>query len=661
MNRKPIMYIIDKNHKILYVNDEFKKLYSDFEYGQPCYRVLGKVDKVCDVCPIFQEDNENIFYNDIAKEWVKACVSELDWNGVDGCYAVITKTWHTDRAEEIPEFIKRDKAIKFVADNEQKKHHEERLSHIALIKALSRDYSNVFYVDLLDNTFEIYRCGGTIPENIRRVIMENDDFEYCACKYIEDSVYQPDRESVNSFLNISKIVETLKEKPAFSINYRIARGEGQLYQQIKCVRVGDSESFTRAIVAFKDVDEEVRRDMEQKERLAKALRQAELANRAKTTFLFNMSHDIRTPMNAVIGFTEIARKYIDDKARVVDSLEKVEHASKHLLHIINDILDMAKIESGKIDLEFEPYSIRQIIKETEDLFRVDMESKGLDFEVIFENVDDVCVFCDVIRLKQIEINLLSNAFKYTPVGGKIVYRIVQTDIKDDNVCYELHFTDNGIGMSEQFQKNAFGVFERERTSTDSGVEGTGLGLAITKRLVDMYGGTIDVHSKVDVGTEFVVKLCFRLAKGESLPPTQKSERRDVSFCGRRVLIAEDNVLNREIAEVILSEYGFEVETAEDGEKAVDMVVKAQPGYYDLVLMDIQMPKMDGYAATVAIRAINNPVKAATPVVAMTANAFDEDKKKALSIGMDGYVAKPIDVPKLIDTLLMLGIGTEKQI
>jgi CheY-like chemotaxis protein len=288
-----------------------------------------------------------------------------------------------------------------------------------------------------------------------------------------------------------------------------------------------------------------------------------------------------------------------------------------------------------------------------------MQSKGLDFEVVFENVEDVCVFCDVIRLKQIEINLLSNAFKYTPSGGKIVYRIVQTGIEDDNVCYELHFSDNGIGMSEQFQKNAFGVFERERTSTDSGVEGTGLGLAITKRLVDMYGGTIDIHSKVDEGSEFVVKLKLKIAKGKNMPPEQKSERHDVSFCGRRVLIAEDNALNREIAEVILSEYGFEVETAEDGAIALDMVASANPDYYDLVLMDIQMPRMDGYTATKEIRKLSNPVIAATPVVAMTANAFDEDKKKALSVGMNGYVSKPIDVPKLIDTLLMLGIGSKK--
>jgi CheY-like chemotaxis protein/nitrogen-specific signal transduction histidine kinase len=407
-------------------------------------------------------------------------------------------------------------------------------------------------------------------------------------------------------------------------------------------------------MGFRNVDEDVRRDMKQKEVLADALKQAEIANRAKTTFLFNMSHDIRTPMNAIIGFTQIAKTHIDDKERVLDSLEKVEHASQHLLRLINDVLGMARIESGRTELELAPFSLKQNIKETVDVFIPHIQKNQLDFEVLYENYQDDFVIGDSLRLRQIEINILSNAVKYTPKGGKITYRIVQKGRAGGYALYEFHFKDNGIGIDKKFQESIFGAFERERTSTESGIEGTGLGLAITKKLVDLLGGEICLSSEKGKGTEFVVELRMKLA--ESIYETKpKRELTETSFKGKRVLVVEDNELNREIAEVLLSEHGFTVELAKDGTEAVEMISKSDAGYYDLVLMDIQMPYMNGYQATEAIRRLSNKKLAEIPIVAMTANAFEEDRSRAIACGMNEHISKPVDMNKMSEVLRILGI------
>lgn len=398
---------------------------------------------------------------------------------------------------------------------------------------------------------------------------------------------------------------------------------------------------------FEHVNVIVEQQAEQKQILERALQEAEVASRAKTNFLFNMSHDIRTPMNAIIGFTQIARDSLDNRERVLDSLNKVERASQHLKRLINDVLNMAKIENGKLELETAPCRLRDFVTETEALIRPDMEEKGLEFTVQMEFSDESPVLCDPLRIRQIEFNLLSNALKYTPKGGRVEYRVFQSEPDADGfVQVRMHIKDNGIGMSEEFQKHIFGAFEREKSATESRVEGTGLGLAITKRLVELHGGTIQVHSRQGKGSEFIVSL--RLETTQEPCPAREAvpDAGGISFEEKRILVAEDNELNREIAEVILSERGFLVETAADGAQAVEMVKKAGPGYYSLVLMDIQMPGMDGYQATREIRSLEDPALSRIPIVAMTANAFDEDRKRAFECGMDGHIAKPIDIGQL---------------
>ncbi len=396
---------------------------------------------------------------------------------------------------------------------------------------------------------------------------------------------------------------------------------------------------------FRHINEIVKRQKEQKEILADALHNAEVASKAKSSFLFNISHDIQTPMNAIIGFVRLARDHAEDKRQVLDYLTKVERASSHLRRLINDVLDMARLEKGDLELELAPCNIRTSVKETEQMFRGRMEEKGLNFDVKTDQIEHDYVVCDSLRMKQIALNLLSNALEYTQRGGSVIYEVRQTGVDSHGyVCMEMRIRDTGVGMSEEFQKHIFGVFEREKSATQSGVQGTGLGLAITRQLVELQGGTIEVHSEKGVGTEFVVRLKLEAASEEEVDAGNAGE--NLLFHGKRLLVAEDNPLNQEVAATLLSEEGFQVECADDGLEALRMVSESAPGYYDLILMDIQMPRMDGYETTREIRSLADPDLAGIPIVALTANAFEEDKKEAFASGMDGHIAKPFDLDKV---------------
>lgn len=528
-------------------------------------------------------------------------------------------------------------------------------------------------------------------------------------------------------------------------------------------------------------------DWKMNQALSEAVRAAETANRAKSTFLSNMSHDIRTPMNAIIGFTTLAVSNIDDKKRVRDYLGKIISSSNHLLSLINDILDMSRIESGKIHLEETQVSLADVLHDLKTIISGQIYAKQLDLYMDAMDVTNEDVYCDKTRLNQVLLNLLSNAVKFTPAGGTVSVRLKQFPgaVKGSGL-YEIRVKDNGIGMSQEFVKKLFSPFERERTSTVSRTQGTGLGMAITKNIVDMMGGTIEVQTEQDKGTEFIVRLPFRIqaeqhhtekiaeleglkalvvdddfntcdsvtkmlvrigmrsewtlsgkeavlrarqsmelgdafhayiidwrlpdmngievtrqirSLGDDTPiiiltaydwsdievearaagvtafcakPLFMSDIRDTlmtaigqmqaeaedtsfpeagsDFRGKCILLVEDNELNSEITVEILNGYGCQVDTAEDGAEAVEKIKNSKPGNYDLVLMDVQMPVMNGYEATKQIRALNDPVLAGITIIAMTANAFDEDRRKALECGMDGFLTKPIVIEELMDIL-----------
>lgn len=381
-----------------------------------------------------------------------------------------------------------------------------------------------------------------------------------------------------------------------------------------------------------------------------ALYRAEAANRTKTIFLSNMSHDIRTPMNAIIGFTNIAKKNIQEPERVVDCLDKIEASSAYLLSLINDVLDMSRIESGKATMKIESHNVRKMLKNLCDVFDEQMKEKGLTFSVDLVDIKDWNIYCDRLRVNQVVYNLLSNAIKYTPSGGRVDVTVIQFPCEDENMAdYEFRVKDTGIGMSPEFCQHAFEMFERERNSTQSNIQGTGLGLAITKALTELAGGTISVTSELGKGTEFTIRVKLMRAEAES-EEVQITEGDMRQYQGKRILLVEDNELNREIAKEILKESGFVVEEAVDGLRAVEMVAGAENGYYDIILMDIQMPNMDGYEATRCIRGLEDPVKAGIPIIAMTANAFEDDRQNAFQAGMNDHIAKPVSVSVLLTTL-----------
>ena len=387
--------------------------------------------------------------------------------------------------------------------------------------------------------------------------------------------------------------------------------------------------------------------IQENEQLAAKLSAAEEASKAKTFFLSNMSHDIRTPLNAIIGYTALANREAVTYEEKSGYIDKIDVASRQLLEIVNDVLDMSRIESGKLTLEPTCVNLENCVREAGDLVRVQLESKKIDLSVSCA-VTHPWVLCDKVMLDRALVNLLCNAGKFTEADGTVSLQLKELAGDDRTGSYEIRIRDTGIGMSREFVDRLFVPFERERTSTVSKIQGTGLGLAITKSIVDMMGGSIDVRTEKGKGTEFTIAVSFPLAEPEEETCSRVED--DVSFEGMRALLVEDNMVNMEIAQMLLSQEGFLIETAENGQIALDMTASSEPGYYDVILMDVQMPVMDGYEATRAIRGLPDKRLAGIPIIAMTANAFQEDIKKAEAVGMNGHIAKPLDIPGMKATL-----------
>ena len=396
-------------------------------------------------------------------------------------------------------------------------------------------------------------------------------------------------------------------------------------------------------------------------------------NRAETIFLNSISHDIRTPLNVIIGYTALASAHVNEAQEVKRYLSKIQTASKHLLLLVNDVLDMSHIESGTLKLEHAPVYFPDVLEDLKSIVQTDISAKQLEFHVDTKNMVHKNVITDKLRLNQVLLNILENAVKYTRPGGKICFQIQELKGQEPGFAkYEFRVKDTGIGMSEEFIEHIFEPFSREQTSTVSGIEGTGLGMAIVKKIVDRMGGTIAVKSRQGEGTEVIVILKFKVSsqpvanemralsrpeqmetfseKEKAKQENSKEESSENPFKNKKILLVEDNELNWEIAVELLKEEGFILDTAEDGTIAVEKMRTAKPGQYDLILMDIQMPIMDGYEATRQIRKLKNPETANIPIIAMTANAFEEDRQKALEAGMNEHVSKPIDLARLLEVL-----------
>ncbi len=659
-----------------------------------------------------------------------------------------------------------------------------RRRQIELLHALSIDYSLVCFFDLDTEKGEALRIGECPGGLLEQCFSGELSLRGSMDAYIAAGVAEEDREMLRQATAAGRLKQELAEKPTFFWNFRTECCGRLRHFQMKAVRAGVWGERHGVVLGFRSIDDELQEERERQAILEDALSRANQANRAKSTFLSNMSHDIRTPMNAIIGFTTLALSHIGRQEQVEAYLKKIMASGNHLLSLINDILDMSRIENGKLRLDERPCSLPDILHELRNIIQADVHTKQLELcmDAIDVRHENIC--CDRLRLNQVLLNLLGNAIKYTGAGGRVGLQVVEKpDAPEGFGSYEFHVKDTGIGMSEEFVSHIFEPFERERNSTISGIQGTGLGMAITQSIVQMMNGAITVTSRQGVGTECVVSLRFRLHAGEKVPlafpelqglralvvdddfnacdsvscmlnqiglraewtmsgkeavlrTRQALMRGDrysvylidwllpdmngvevarrvqqemggdapiiilsaydwsdieeearqagvIAFCSKpvflselhgclhdllhagetpqpelvrppahseRILLAEDNELNREIAVAILEEEGFSVETAENGKLAVEMLCAHAPGYYQLILMDVQMPVMNGYEATRAIRALENRALASIPILAMTANAFEEDRQEALQSGMNGHIAKPIDLEKLMQTL-----------
>ena len=394
------------------------------------------------------------------------------------------------------------------------------------------------------------------------------------------------------------------------------------------------------------------------EEIRKSAEKARKANAAKTRFLFNMSHDIRTPMNAIVGFSGLLEKSLHDEKKSLGYIKKIRVSSDILLTIINQVLEMARIESGKITLNPESVNIREMVEAMNTVFESSLTKKSLEYQCSLNVVHDQ-ILCDKTKMEEIILNVVSNSIKYTNPHGKITVSIDELDSEDEkNANYKVVVEDNGIGMSQDYLPHIFEEFSREHTSTETRVAGTGLGLPIVKSLVDRMGGTIEVESEEGKGTRFIMKFSFPVSLENQVREKEKQNIPDITekLEGKRILLAEDNELNAEIAETVLEETGIKVKHVEDGIQCIEELKKMPEKYYDVILMDVQMPNMDGYTATQRIRDLDDS-RAEIPIIAMTANAYDEDRRKAQEAGMDGFLAKPLDVDEMMRLLAQI-IKTE---
>ena len=394
------------------------------------------------------------------------------------------------------------------------------------------------------------------------------------------------------------------------------------------------------------------------EEIRKSAEKARKANEAKTRFLFNMSHDIRTPMNAIVGFSGLLEKSLHDEKKSLGYIKKIRVSSDILLTIINQVLEMARIESGKITLNPESVNIREMVEAMNTVFESSLTKKSLEYQCSLNVVHDQ-ILCDKTKMEEIILNVVSNSIKYTNPHGKITVSIDELDSEDEkNANYNVVVEDNGIGMSQDYLPHIFEEFSREHTSTETRVAGTGLGLPIVKSLVDRMGGTIEVESEEGKGTRFIMKFSFPVSLENQVREKEKQNIPDITekLEGKRILLAEDNELNAEIAETVLEETGIKVKHVEDGIQCIEELKKMPEKYYDVILMDVQMPNMDGYTATQRIRDLDDS-RAEIPIIAMTANAYDEDRRKAQEAGMDGFLAKPLDVDEMMRLLAQI-IKTE---
>ena len=525
--------------------------------------------------------------------------------------------------------------------------HESSQANYRFVRAMVRHSLLTLYVDLRSGKYQVFSRG----EQRLFGSIANGTYSEFLLQYLQGIVLPEDWERIKYQLNLQEVIHTLViQEGCFECEIRVWHLDSYRWVRLQFLNLDEKNIIPRTMaMIIMDVQENHNRSDQMEMVLKDAYHTAMESNKAKSIFLRSMSHDIRTPMNGIMGMTKIARQHIHDITRVEECLGKIEDSSTYLLQLINEVLDMSRIESGKTNLHEEPVHLEQLMQEVVDMNRPDILKAEQTLLLQLDILEDVYVMADPVRLRQIFNNILSNAIKYTPSGGEISIRAQKlSEDKENGNCYQFQIEDNGIGMSPEFLEELFEPFSREDNSMTNAKQGTGLGLSIVKSMVTMMGGTIEVESTQGQGTTFTITLQFMLVL--DIEKKQLEEEKHIRFEGHRILLVEDNELNREIACELLKDRGLIIETAMDGVDAVECFKKNEPGYYELILMDIQMPRLNGYEATRKIRSIPGEYAKNIPIIALTANVFQEDITQAMESGMNAHLAKPIDM-KAVDKIL----------
>ncbi|MCH5162661.1 MAG: response regulator [Clostridiales bacterium] len=568
-------------------------------------------------------------------------------------YRILTKKGNMRYVEDYGHFVQTnvgDIYYVFITDATVKTTMRQRdvLQKLEIIEGLSDNYDSILYVDLDTDSVVPYRMSKRLVKQFDGEVKAKP-FSWVAEDFVNSWVHPDDQQTIREALSPEYIRRMLQDDRSFYVNFKCLYESELQYMQLRVVDVKNNGHVSQVVIGSRNIEDEIKQEMQQKNLVERALEDARIANNAKNTFLSNMSHDMRTPLNALFGYLGLAKKNIGDSEAMSKYLDSINNAGKQLLDLVDKVLEISYLDSKDFHFTEEPCSLIDIIKETCDELAPLAKKKKIDFTLDCPPEAHPEVYADKEQIKNVLMNIASNAVKYTGKGGKVNFLVEEIpSASSEFAAFRFVVTDTGIGISPSALEKIFDPFEREQNSTHSGVFGSGLGLTIAKQIVESMGGSITAQSELGVGSTFTVVLSFRLSeKKETIEDTDDVE---AFVKGKKILVVEDNEINLEIETELLEDLGIIVEPAENGQIAVDKMKVAKPGEYLFILMDIQMPVMDGWEATEAIRSLDNPKLANIPIIALSANAFESDKRQSAKTGMNAHLNKPIDIPVLLDSV-----------
>lgn len=627
-----MVYPNDRSAVETSIAEQIKQSDDNMDYVE--YRIVRKDGKICWV-----EDYGHYVQN--------ASLGSIFYVFITDATDKIVKRM-SEKAELLHVKSEKEKEIRTLIEEYDKERmliRQEHLQRLEVIEGLSINYDSILYVDLDRDKVLPYRLSMRLERQFERKFQERD-YSEVAEDYVKVWVHPDDKDRVEKLTSPDYIREKLAENPTYYLNYRCIYKTEIQYIQLRLVNVSSTDHISQIVFGYRNVDEEVLQEMRQKKLLEEALNSAKQADKAKNVFLSNMSHDMRTPLNAIFGYLALARKSISDSVIISEYLNKIENSAREILDLVEKVLDLSYTVSKKGEVSSVDINIKELLTDLKKSFVSQAERKNVKIKIDTSGVVHHNVCTDEEKIKQILSHIIGNAIKYNREGGKVNVVVTEFDSSDEFSNYKFAVSDNGIGISPEFMQRIFDPFERENTTTMSGVYGSGLGLTLAKHMIDTMGGNITVESEPEKGSTFIVTLGLR--KKIATPAEQQSPALDLH--GKKILLVDDNEINLEIETEMLEDLGLTVDIAQNGKIAVDKVKASKPHEYFFILMDIQMPVMDGRQATVEIRNLEDKELAATPIIALSANAFESDKRISIEAGMNAHLTKPLDIPQFLKSL-----------